>query len=314
MESAESLFEQYFLALYPSAEPEALQRLRTEDANPGGNPHIFAQLEAIAETFTKVAPRALGTPSLHLDYSDASVHRLAAALDRDTRDRLLRSASADEPPPLVHLVTHGAVYVGACIVENHGGRWQVRSPLWESLVRLESAAGIGQLALFQWWLKCLSDAEIDEPRLADRYRLLVEAPTFDASTIVPWVPATLRAPRLKEVSYDMLVKYVRKHLPQLKGVGPDFPTPAQFQNLGFKWIELVSLGEGRLVLLHGAADQGVRLFWLAKDGFAGAQFIPADPFVPHRLALEGDKIVIEVPVGSDRQRHEMLWWGPVVSG
>src|SRR5690606_3193001 len=112
-----------------------------------GNPRIFAQLEAIADTFAKLAPEALGDPELELDRSDASVHRLAALLTRERRDALLTPVTAPgEVPPLVHLVTHGAVYVAACIVHGHGASWQVRSPLWESLVRLESRAGIGDLA------------------------------------------------------------------------------------------------------------------------------------------------------------------------
>src|SRR5690606_32359419 len=108
--TAERLFLRYFRPLY---EPGAdLARLRTTDANPAGNPRIFAQLEAIADTFAKLAPEALGDPELELDRSDASVHRLAALLTRERRDALLTPVTAPgEVPPLVHLVTHGAVYV-----------------------------------------------------------------------------------------------------------------------------------------------------------------------------------------------------------
>ena len=84
--SAEHLFRRYFLPLYPPEVRGDLAAARTTDANPAGNPKILEQLDAIAATFTKVAPKALGRDDLLLDYSDASVHRLARALDRPTRD------------------------------------------------------------------------------------------------------------------------------------------------------------------------------------------------------------------------------------
>ena len=35
--------------------------------------------------------------------------------------------------------------MGACIVRSHGGVWQVRRPLWESLVRLDSGVVVAEM-------------------------------------------------------------------------------------------------------------------------------------------------------------------------
>lgn len=299
--TAEQLFLRHFRALYP--EDADLRRLRTTDANPANNPHIVAQLEGIADTFAAMAPTVLDAPDLALDRSDASVHRLAARLTRERRDRLL--ASGD----LVHLVTHGAVYLGACVVASHGGRWLVRSPLWESLVELSSRAGVAQLAPFQWWLKSLSDPEIDELRLADRYRLHVEVPTATPEEL-PVIAPPRALPRLKAPRYDTLVKYLQKHLPELRGVGADFPTPDKFTQMGFHWLDFVFLGGGRMILVHGPTDAGVHLFWLDHEGFASAAFYPADAAPEHSVTPEGEILAVTVPVLGTPQRHELLWWGP----
>ncbi|HTN91381.1 MAG TPA: hypothetical protein VL242_47260 [Sorangium sp.] len=146
--TAAALFERFFAPHYP---PDALADLasaRSTDANPAGNPSILAQIEHAAEVFARLAPGALGAPDLGLDFSDASVHRLGAALTRERRDAWLApvvdardardardaggargadsaptTSGAGEPPMLVTLVTHGALYVGACVVKRHGGKW-----------------------------------------------------------------------------------------------------------------------------------------------------------------------------------------------
>jgi hypothetical protein len=275
--SAQQLFERFFLPLYPPKSD--LAELRSKDVNPAQNPRILAQLDDIAETFAKLAPKELGADP-ELDFSDASVHRLAALLTRERRDALLEG----EPiPPLVQLVTHGAVYVGACAVRNHGGRWTVRNPLWESRVELRSRAGVGELALFQWWLKSLSDDEIAEPRLADRYRLHVEIPSARPEELPILAPADRKLPRLGRVRYDTLHKYLRAHLPELTDVGDHFPSPERFHELGLEWLDFLLLGGGRMLLMHGPGENRVR--------------------------TEGDKLVVEIPVLGSTEVHEMLWWG-----
>lgn len=307
--TAERLFERYFLPLYPPDARADLAKARTTDANPANNPRLFAQLDEIADVFAKLAPEAFGAPDLALDRSDASVHRLGARLGRELRDRWLAPAAPGEPPLLVNVVTHGAVYVGACIVHAHGGTWQVRRPLWESLVRLESRAGTADLAVFHWWLKALSDAEIDERRLVDRYRTHVEVPTFDAGALPVLAPPDRRIPRLAKVRYDTLYKHLRAHLPELRTVGEDFPSPERFEELAFKWLDFVLLGGGRMLLVHGPTDRGVHLFWLGSEGFVKAAYYPADAFPAHVVQVDGDKLRVIVPIQGKPVAHEMLFWG-----
>ncbi|AGP33044.1 hypothetical protein [Sorangium cellulosum] len=317
--TAAQLFERTFAPHYP---PDALADLaaaRSTDANPAGNPSILAQIDHAAEVFARLAPGAFGAPDLGLDFSDASVHRLGAALTRERRDAWLSpaegaaGASAEggggAPPMLVTLVTHGALYVGACVARNHGGKWQVRRPLWESLVRLESRAGTGDLAIFQWWLKALSDEEIGRGRLADRYRTHVEVPTFDAERLPVIAAGDRRIPRLARVRYDTLYKHLRAHLPELRSVGEDFPSPERFEEMAFKSLEFALLGGGRMLLMHGATAEGVHLFWLDAGGFVKSVYYPADSFPAHVVQIEGQKIRVIVPVGGETQAHEMLWWG-----
>jgi len=307
----QKLFASYFLPLYPPEMRDKLGVLRARDANPANNPHILAQLDSLAETFAKLAPAALDAPDLDLDFSDASVHRLAAALTRKTRDSLITPVTElDKVPALVQIVTHGAIYVGACAVRGHGGSWAVRNPLWESLVELRSRAGEAQLAVFQWWLKALSDEEIDEPRLADRYRMHVEMPTMDPERLPKLAPADRKLPRLTKVRYDSLHKYLRAHLPELRSVGDHFPSPERLDELSFRWLDFLMIGDGRMLLIHGPTDHGVHLFWLDMTGFISSAYFPADSAPEHQIQLVDDKLQVTVPVQGDMQEHEMLWWGP----
>jgi hypothetical protein len=311
--SAESLFHRWFLPLYPPELRADLASVRTLDANPAKNPAIFAQLDAIATTFARLAPPLLGAPDLVLDRSDASVHRLGALLTRERRDALLTPPTiAGEVPPLVQLVTHGAVYVGACVVASHGGEWEARSPLWESRVRLASRAGVASLAVFQWWLKSLADDEIDEHRVGARYRLHVEVPTAAPESLPIIAPPDRRLPRLTKVRYDTLYKHLRAHLPELRDLGDGFPGAERFAELDFAWLDFLLAGDGRMLVVHGPTDRGVHLFWLTLAGFAAGAFYPADAAPPHRVELDGDKLRVHVPVLGRDQVHEMLWWGPTV--
>ena len=308
--TAEQLFERYFLPLYPPERRGDLAVSRSSDVNPANNPRLLAQLDDIAERFAKLAPALLGAEVLPLDGSDASIHKLSACLTRETRDRLMAPvAEVGNVPPIVQIVTHGAVYVGRAVVEHHGGCWQMRNPLWESLVELESRAGRGSLAVFQWWLKCLSDAEIGASRLADRYRLHVEVPTSEPERLPIIAPRDRRLPRLKKVRYDTLYKHLRAHAPELRSLGDHFPSPERFAELGFQWLEFTWLGDGRMLLMHGPAERGVHLFWLDLAGYASSAFFPADALPEHRVELDGDRLCVHVPVLGQLQQHEMLWWG-----
>lgn len=301
--SAEALFKDVFLPLYPEDAKSDLGRARSTNANPADNPSILAQLAEIADTFVAVAPTALGAPGLVLDFSDASIHRLSALLDTKRRDALL---AKDE---LGNVVIHGAAYVGECIVRNHGGRWAVRRPLWESLVSLKSRAGEGELPIFHWWLKSLAD---DAPAtLADRYRAHVEVPTANPEELPVIAPPDRNLPVLKQVRYDVLYKYLKAHLPELKDVGEHFPSPERLADLAFESLSFLLVGGGRMLVMAGKNKDGLHALWLSKEGFEKAAFWPCDSFPAPILRKKGDdKLEVVLSHDGAPQSFEILWWGP----
>jgi hypothetical protein len=323
----EELFVRYFLPLYPPDSRADLARARATDANPARNPALFAHLDEAADRFVANAP-VLFELDLALDRSDASVHRLSAALTAERRDRwAARGAAGTADNALFNVVVHGAAYVGACVVARHGGVWSVRRPLWESVVRLRSHAGEADLAVFHWWLKSLADDVVASPAasaesaesgwtggatLADRYRAHVEVPTTRPDDLpVLVVGASSRIfPRLKQPNYDLLHKYIRAHLPELRDLGRDFPSPDRFTAFAFKWLDFHALGGGRLVLMAGASPQGLHLFWLGSSGFEKSAFFACDSFPDPVVRVESDRIRAMTSDQGEAREHEMLWWGP----
>jgi hypothetical protein len=282
---ADELFQAYFLPLYPDDARRDLAAARATDANPANNSGVVA----------------------HLDDA-ASVHRLSAAITPERRDAWRASA----PPgtasnALFNVVVHGAAYVGACVVKTHGGAWSVRRPLWESFVKLSSRAGDAELAVFHWWLKALSD---DEPHtLADRYRTHVEVPCAPVDEL-PVIAADARVlPRLKKPRYDLLYKYLRAHLPEIRDVGADFPSPERIEDYRFAWLDFALVGGGRMLVMAGLAEGGLAIFWLTKSGFEKSAFIPCDSFPEPKMEVEGEKLRFVVSVGGKVVAREMLWWG-----
>jgi hypothetical protein len=314
--TAESLFREVFLPLYPEDARSDLGRARSMDANPGNNPALLAQLDDAATVFVGMAPSVLGVrdEELGLDYSDASVHRLSSALTTERRDELL----ADGEPgtaanALFNLVVHGAPYVAACVVRSHGGRWAVRRPLWESLVFLESRLGQGELPIFHWWLKSLADGAAIT--LADRYRTHVEVPRARPEDL-PVLAADVdrKLPRLKRPRYDAFYKYIRAHLPELRDVGDDFPSPERFEELRFEHLSFLLVGGGRMVVVYGPNDHGLHAFWLGKAGFEKSAFWPCDkfpdPIIRRVDGDESDKIEVLISKDGELRSFELLWWGP----
>jgi len=302
--TADELFRQWFLPLYP-VDARDLAKVRATDANPANNPSIVAHLEDAASVFVARAKEILGA-DLRLDFSDASVHRLSAALTRERRDAWMRAGSGAENE-LFNVVVHGAAYVGACVVRAHGGAWSVRRPLWESMVRLKSRAGEADLAVFHWWLKSLADDA--EATLADRYRAHVEVPCARPEEL-PRIAPSRTLPRIAKPRYDVFYKYIKAHLPELRDLGEHFPTPERFEAYRFKWLELALVGDGRMLVVHGPSEGGVAMFWLTAAGFEKSAFWAADSFPEHRVKIDGEKIAVILGVGGKVVTHEMLWWGP----
>lgn len=316
--TADSLFRDFFLPLYPEDAKADLARARQEDANPAKNPSVVAHLGDAAEVFARNAPVVLGAPEseLALDFSDASVHRLSKALTAARRDKLAGNGKpGTSDSALFNFVVHGAAYLGACIVRGHGGIWQVRRPLWESLVRLESRAGEADLPVFHWLLKSLADdAEGGTPMLgatlADRYRTHVEIPRLSPESLPIIAPLDRKLPKLAKAQYAAFYKYLRANLPEIKDIGEDFPSPERFEAYGFKHLHFTLVGGGRMVIVHGPSAEGLHAFWLSKSGFEKSAFWPCDSF-PEPMLRPGkdDKIEILLSVSGETRAFEMLYWG-----
>ncbi len=320
----EELLSRYFLPLYPPDASADLARARSTDANPANNPSVLGHLDEAAQRFVANAPALFGAGvDLRLDRSDASVHRLSAAITRARRDAWAAQGAPGTPESvLFNVVVHGAAYVGACVVASHGGVWGVRRPLWESVVRLRSHAGEGDLAVFPWWLKSLSDdalpAQGGAPvpgggaTLADRYRAYVEVPCTRPEELPVVIPRAVEKalPRLKKPSYHALHQYLVAHLPELRDLGADFPSPERFADLGLQWMDFHVLGGGRLVLMAGASRDGLHLFWVGAGGFEKSAFYPCEAMPEPVVRVKGDRITAMTQVSGEQRLHEMLWWGP----
>ena len=318
--TVESLFRETFLPLYPEDVRSDLARARSEDANPANNPNIVAHLGDAARVFVEMAPAALGVAAgtLDLDYSDASVHRLSAALTPERRDRLAsQGARGTADNVLFNFVVHGAAYVGACVVRAHGGAWAVRRPLWESLVHLSSRAGEAQLPVFHWWLKSLADPSADAtlPSLADRYRAYVEVPCARPEELPVIASPDRDLPKIaKGVRYDVFYKYIKAHLPELRDVGEAFPSPERFADYELASLSFDLVGDGRMLVIHGPSKHGLHAFWMTKAGFEKSAFWPCDSFPAPILRVKGagptQKIEILLSQGGAQAAIELLWWGP----
>jgi hypothetical protein len=311
--TAESLFRAYFLPLYPLDARDDLAGARATDANPARNPAIFAHLDEAAAMFAAQGTSLFeGGVPVQLDYSDASVHRLSAAMTRERRDAWSASGAVGTAEnQLFNVIVHGAAYVGACAVRAHGGAWSARRPLWESVVRLESRAGVADLAVFHWWLKSLADDGFERGvTLADRYRAHVENPTARPESLPVIAPPDRRLPRLAKPKYDALYKWLKAHLPELRDVGEAFPSPERWDDLAFSRVNFHLVGGGRMLVLAGTNDHGLHLFWLTSAGFEKSAFFPCEAFPEPIIELYGETIRAILCVSGKTIVHEVLWWGP----
>lgn len=300
------LFARFFLPLYPADAASDLAGARAVDANPGNNPALIAHLADAAARFVSLGPGLFGSDP-NLDFSDASVHRMSALW---TPDRLetwgATGAAGSAENALFNAIVHGAAYVGECIVKNHGARWLVRRPLWESRVYLTSAAGEAELAPFSWLVR---SSERQGPTLADRYRTYVEVPVENAMTWPTWlVPRTL--PPLKRPTYSTLYKYLRAQLAELRDVGKDFPSAERFDELRFRSLAFSIVGEGRAVIAYGVGEHGLSAFWFGDKGFIRAMFIPCDAEGGVELTTEETRVRFAVKREERPLFHETMWWGP----
>jgi hypothetical protein len=192
---------------------------------------------------------------------------------------------------------HASAFVGEVIVRQHGGTWELRRPLWESIVRRSTR---GAIAPFHWILKSLADDAIDDAPLAYRWRVHVVMAGVDPSSW-PVLTEAKRLPTLKNPTYDLLVKYLHQHLPALRDVGEGFPSPAEFTAKRYATLGFEPLHGGRVLALHGMVpSEGdgpstVEVMWLGPNGYDHADVVPCDAKVPHFARALNDEI-LEVTV------------------
>lgn len=180
-------------------------------------------------------------------------------------------------------------------------------------MRLHSAAGETDLAIFHWWLKSLSTSVLRSPAgagLADRYRTHVEVPCLRPETLPVFVAGERSLPRLSNPTYARLHKYLRAHLPEVRSLGADFPTAERFATFALKWMDFHVVGGGRNVLLAGGSAQGVHLFWLGGDGFEKSAFVAGDGAAEPVVRVHEDRITAMTSQGGEPRVQEMFWWGP----
>ena len=178
-------------------------------------------------------------------------------------------------------------------------------------MRLTSRAGEAELAVFHWCSSRWPTSARRRATLADRYRTHVEMPLRAARGSCRSSPKRrARLPRLKKPRYDLLHKYLRAHLPEMKDLGEDFPSAERFDAYGFRSLGFLLVGGGRMLLMHAQDAKGVHVFWLSAAGFEKSVFFPADPFPEHQLRAEGEKLVLLRTVAEKLVVEEMLWWGP----
>lgn len=303
--SAQQLFVDLFSPLYPP------DHRNTALAVPCSEPSVLARIDDVAETFRHLAPELLGLDRACLDGSDASVHKLGDALTRERRDALIPMPTPSMPGVslLATLVIHGSMYVGRCAVRNHGGAWLTVHPLWESSVRLETKLGTCDLSVFSWWLKSLSDEEVDRKPLGPRYRQHVEVPCFDSDSL-PVIPSAKPIPSIAYPTRDQLFAHLAEHAPGIRAPGDAFPTADRFAELELTSVDFEWVGGDRLLLMHGLGRRGgAHLFWMNEQGFVKSAYYPADRRPRHVVRVDGDILSVIVSIDGNARRHEMPWWG-----
>lgn len=294
--TAERLFSRYFWPQYPPDVRADPARFRHLDVNPGGNPALYATLAEAAAVFVDNAPTLLGAP---LTYDDDGVAVLARALDRTRRDAWMADGEGPDAT-LFQALVHASAYLGEVMVRCHGGRWELRRPLWESIVHRRTK---GAVAPFHWLLRSLADESIDATPLAVRWRVHVLMASAAPETF-PVITAEKRLPGLKAPNYDLLVKYLHRHLPTLHDVGEGFPNAADFTAKRYATLSVQPMHGGRVLAMHGqapptdgAADtpSTVEVHWLTAAGHDHTDVVPADVGVPYFGRAVSDEL-LEVTV------------------
>jgi hypothetical protein len=307
--SADALFRHYFWPHYPADVRADLAHARRTDANPARNPNVLAPWVEAAELFVSNAPRLLGET---LTFDGDGIGRLSRALDRTRRDAWLASSDPSDPGNVFfHAVVHASAFVGEVVVRAFGGTWSMRRPMWESLVtRVVPGArhDRGSVPPFHWLLKHLSDDEIDRGSLAYRFHVHIELATAPLDAL-PTLADVRALPTLRAPTYDLLVKYLHKHLPALRDLGEGFLSPPEFTERAYEAISFSLLHDGRVLAVHGQASSRVEIHWLTASGFDHTDTIPCDPSPPYFARTAGDALEVTVAWNGRPHTHRIGFRG-----
>ena len=278
MSTAQDLLAHWFWPHYPSDVRAAPFLHRDVDANPAGNPAFAAALAEAAALFVRNAPGLLGA---ELALTDAGVGTLARALTRARRDGWMAQSDPSSPDNLfLQAIVHGAAFLGEVIVREHGGRWEIRRPLWESVVHRRHG---GAVSPFHWLLKSLADDAIDDAPLSVRWNVHITMDDVSPDSL-PVIAKTRTLPPLKAPTYDLLVKYIHQHLPELRDVGEGFPSPEAFTAKAYPRLGFEPLHGGRVVALHAQLEgesPTVEITWMTARGFERTETLPCDAGVAY---------------------------------
>jgi hypothetical protein len=300
--TASELLARWFWAHYPADVRAAPFLHRDVDANPGQNPALPAALAEAAELFAANAAGLLGEA---LPFTDEGVATLARGLTRTRRDAwMAQSDPSSAESHFMQVIVHAAAYLGEVMVRAHGARWEIRRPLWESVIHRRRG---GTVSPFHWLLKSLADDAIEDVALAARWRIHVVMHDLDLEGLPVIAPAK-KLPTLKHPTYDLLVKYLHQHLPELRDVGEGFPSPAEFTARAYASLSFERLHGGRVVALHGLVPAAgerppvVEVSWITGRGFDHADTIPCDADGAYFGRAVNDEL-IEVTVAWQQKPH-----------
>ena len=217
---------------------------------------------------------------------------------------MAQSDPASAESHFVQVIVHAAAYLGEVMVRAHGARWEIRRPLWESVIHRRRG---GTVSPFHWLLKSLADDAIEDVALAARWRIHVVMHDLDLEGLPVIAPAK-KLPTLKHPTYGLLVKYLHQHLPDLRDVGEGFPSPAEFTARAYTSLSFERLHGGRVVALHGLVPAAgerppvVEVSWITGRGFDHADTIPCDADGAYFGRAVNDEL-IEVTVAWQQKPH-----------
>ena len=277
-------------------------RSRATDANPAKNPHDHRAARRGRRRSSRGSRRRRSArPTSTLDFSDASVHRLGApsslarGATRGSSEKIAGHAAAGADGDARRALPRGVR--GA---RRTAGSWQVRRPPGSRWCGSSRGPGVGRAGAVS--VVAEGARRRGDRRRAPRRPLPRARGAADASTprrcraIAPAGPAAAAA---GQGALRHAAQAPRAHLPELRSVGDDFPSPERVDEMGFS---LAGLHAGRATVgcccMHGAGARGRAPLLARRRRLREAAYLPADKFPAHvRAGRRATRSRMIVPVG-----------------